>query len=71
MYTNGRLLTKEIAFELMELGVNKSVVITLDGLAQTYSKLKQCTEKDFYTVLENIQAVKDILDIKNKIEYIR
>ena len=63
MYTNGKLLTKDIALELKELGVNKSVVITLDGLAPTYAKLKHCREEDFYTVLENIQAVKDILDI--------
>ena len=63
MYTNGRLLTKETALKLRDLGVNKQVVIPLDGLAPTYAKLKQCSESDFYTVIKNIQDCQDILNI--------
>lgn len=63
MYTNGRLLTKEIAEELKSLHVTDEVVIPLDGLAPTYAKLKNCTENDFYETLNNIKAVEDILKI--------
>lgn len=63
MYTNGRLLTKETALKLRDLGVNKQVVIPIDGLAPTYAKLKQCSESDFYTVIKNIQDCQDILNI--------
>ncbi len=67
IYTNGRLLTKEIAQELKELGVTDNCVIPLDGLAQTYAKLKQCREEDFYTVIKNIQDCQDILKIRIQI----
>ena len=67
IYTNGRLLTKEIAQELKELGVTDNCVIPLDGLAPTYAKLKQCREEDFYTVIKNIQDCQDILKIRIQI----
>ncbi len=63
MYTNGRLLTKEIAEELKSLHVTDEVVIPLDGLAPTYAKLKNCTEDDFYKTIQNIKDVEDILKI--------
>ena len=63
LYTNGRLLTKELALELKELGVTDEVVIPIDGLAQTYAELKGCTEEDFYEVLNNIKDCEDILKI--------
>ena len=61
MFTNGRLLTKEIALELKELGLNGDVVIALDGLAPTHAKIRHCNEQDFYTILENIKAAENIL----------
>lgn len=67
MYTNGRLLTKEIALELKELGVTGVVAIPLDGLAPTYAKMKQCKEEDFYTVVNNIKDCEDILNIRIQI----
>ena len=63
LYTNGRLLTKELAIELKELGVTDDVVIPIDGLAPTYASLKGCTEDDFYEVLNNIKACEDVLKI--------
>ena len=63
MYTNGRLLTKEIAEELKSLNVIDEVVIPIDGLATTYSKLKKCKKEDFYTVLDNIKECENILKI--------
>ncbi len=63
MYTNGRLLTKEIAEELKSLHVTDEVVIPIDGLAPTYAKLKRCKKEDFYTVLDNIKECENILKI--------
>ncbi len=63
MYTNGRLLTKETALELKDLGVTDEVVIPIDGLAPTYAKLKGCTEDDFYKTIQNIKDCEDILKI--------
>lgn len=63
MYTNGRLLTRDLALELKELGVTDDVVIPIDGLAENYARIKGCSEKDFYTVLENIRDTQDILRI--------
>ena len=63
MYTNGRLLTKEITQELKDLGVTGPVVIPIDGLASTYAKLKCCKEEDFHAVIQNIKAAEDILNI--------
>lgn len=63
LYTNGRLLTKELAIELKELGVTDEVVIPIDGLASTYAELKGCKEDDFYVVLNNIKECEDILKI--------
>jgi len=63
LYTNGRLLTKELAQELKELHVTDEVVIPIDGLAPTYASLKGCTEVDFYEVLNNIKACEDVLKI--------
>ncbi|MBR3306561.1 MAG: SPASM domain-containing protein [Lachnospiraceae bacterium] len=64
MYTNGRLLTRELASELKDLGVTDNVVIPIDGLASTYAKLKQCKEEDFYTVVKNIKDCEDLLKIQ-------
>ena len=63
LYTNGRLLTKDLALELKELGVTDDVVIPIDGLAPTYAKLKGCTEDDFYRTVQNIKDTEDILRI--------
>lgn len=63
MYTNGRLLKREVAQELKDLGVTGPVVIPIDGLASTYAKLKQCKEEDFHAVIQNIKAAEDILNI--------
>ena len=67
MYTNGRLLTKEVAQELKDLGITGQVVIPIDGLASTYAKLKQCSESDFHAVIQNIKAAEDILNIQIRI----
>lgn len=67
MYTNGRLLTKEVAQELKDLGVTGPVVIPIDGLASTYAKLKCCNEEDFNAVIKNIKAADDILNIQIRI----
>lgn len=63
LYTNGRLLTKELALELKELHVTDEVVIPIDGLAPTYARLKNCTEDDFYKTIQNIKDTEDILKI--------
>ena len=63
MYTNGRLLTKELAHELKDLGVTDNVAIPIDGLAPTYAKLKDCKEEDFYKTIQNIKDAEDILNI--------
>lgn len=63
MYTNGRLLTKELAHELKDLGVTDNVVIPIDGLASTYAKLKACKEEDLYKTIQNIKDAEDILKI--------
>lgn len=63
LYTNGRLLTKDLALELKELGVTDEVVIPIDGLAATYAKLKGCAEEDFYRTVQNIKDTEDILRI--------
>ena len=63
LYTNGRLLTKELAHELKSLHVTNEVVIPIDGLAPTYARLKNCTEDDFYKTIQNIKDTEDILKI--------
>ncbi len=63
LYTNGRLLTKDLALELKELGVTDDVVIPIDGLAPTYAMLKGCKEEDFYRTVQNIKDTEDILRI--------
>lgn len=64
IYTNGRLLTKEVALELKEsLCVTGDVVIPIDGLPATYALQKGCAENDFYEVVKNIQEAQDILNI--------
>ncbi len=63
LYTNGRLLTRELALELKELGVTDEVVIPIDGLASTYAALKGCKEEDFYEVLNNIKDCENTLRI--------
>lgn len=63
MYTNGRLLTKELAYELKSLGVTDNVIIPIDGLASTYAKLKACKEEDFYKTIQNIKDAEGILKI--------
>ena len=63
LYTNGRLLTKDLALELKDLGVTDDVVIPIDGLAPTYAVLKGCKEEDFYKTIQNIKDVEDILKI--------
>lgn len=64
LYTNGRLLTKELAQELKELHVTDEVVIPIDGLADTYSRLKGCKEEDFYKTIHNIKDIQDILKLE-------
>ena len=66
IFTNGRLLTKDLAIELKELGIIR-VVISVDGLADTYAKLRNCKETDFYTVIQNIKDCENILNIEVKI----
>lgn len=67
MFTNGRFLTKDVALELKELNVTDSVIISVDGLASTYSKIRGCKENELYTVLQNIKDCEDILNITIKI----
>lgn len=62
MYTNGRLLTKEVAAKLKELRVD-NILIPIDGLEKDYVKLKNCSKEDYYTVLKNIKECEDIVNI--------
>lgn len=64
LYTNGRLLDRETALTLRELGVTDEVVIPLDGLSKVYSKLKNCREEDFYATVQNIKDVEEILKLE-------
>lgn len=61
--TNGRLLTADVAKELTDCGI-KTAQVTLDGLPKEYAKLKGCTESDFYSVIENMKNVQDIIGIQ-------
>ena len=62
MVSNGYLLTKEVAQELKELHVQR-VQITLDGMKETYTKMKVCPEDGFDTVIKNIEDIGDILNV--------
>jgi uncharacterized protein len=62
MYTNGRLLTKEIATELKELRVD-DIYIPIDGLEKDYVRLKNCKKEDYRAVLKNIKDCEDIINI--------
>lgn len=62
LITNGRYLTRETAERLCRLGIRK-VQIPIDGLPETYAKMKGCTEDDFHAVIENIKNTQDIMNI--------
>ena len=62
MYTNGRLLTKEIATELKELRVD-DIYIPIDGLEKDYVRLKNCKKEDYRAVLKNIKDCENITNI--------
>ncbi|MBR1641839.1 MAG: radical SAM protein [Butyrivibrio sp.] len=62
IYTNGRLLTKEVATKLKELRVD-NILIPIDGLEKDYVRLKNCSKEDYYTVLKNIKECEDIVNI--------
>lgn len=61
--TNGRLLSSELANELKDYDI-KTAQVTLDGLPKEYALLKGCKESDFYSVIENIKAVQDIIGLQ-------
>lgn len=64
--TNGRLLTREIAERLANIGI-KRAQITIDGMPETYAKMKGCKESDFYTVVENIKNTQDLINISVRV----
>ena len=61
MYSNCRLLTEETANMLKDCNVGNTVV-TIDGLKNTYTYQKGCTEKDYDITMENIKRAESILN---------
>lgn len=59
--TNGRLLTPDVADDMISNYSIKSVQITLDGLSKEYARIKGCSENDFDTVINNIKYAQDKL----------
>lgn len=66
--TNGVLLTKEVASELKKLGL-KGAQITIDGPQELQDKRRPMvnSESSFYTIINNIKEVADILQTIIKI----
>lgn len=52
--SNGRYLTPENADRLLELDV-QGIEIAIEGLKETYAKIKKCNASDFDKVIENIR----------------
>ena len=64
MITNGRLLTKELAIDLLEKCKITMIQITLDGPSQSYAEIIGCKREDFFYV---VRTIKDIENIGMKI----
>ena len=60
--TNGLLLSEDYAKRLSELGI-KRAQITIDGMPETYAKMKGCRESDFYKVIENIKTATKYINV--------
>ncbi len=64
--TNGRFLTNDVAQKLVDLKV-KYVQLAVDGMSEQYTKMKGCSESDFYQVIKNIETCADIIPITVRI----
>jgi len=64
--TNGRYLTLENAKRLNALGI-VNVQIPIDGLPETYAKMKGCSVDDFHAVVENMKACQDFMRISIRV----
>lgn len=64
--TNGRFLTPEAARTLVACAVNR-VQISVDGMAELYTRNKHASREDFDAVIGNVCACADILPITVRI----
>lgn len=65
--SNGLLLNKRLAETLKKECKIRYAQITLDGLADTYAKIKNISKKSFYKVIENIENIYNVLGISIRI----
>ena len=61
--TNGSLLTKDVVDRLVTDANCYGAMISIDALAENYSKIKGCKEENFYNVIENIRYAQNKMEI--------